>query len=111
VVAVIRNRRQVRATPSVFAYVARTDDGWTRRLGYARWVSDVLIIHRGPALVRTDARQVIDHANLGRPAHPPKRFGGSAIVLKLTFADGTTMRMAVDERAVRDLTAGGTVDD
>ncbi len=42
-VAAFRNRNKVRANPDVFEYKLKKDDGWKRKKGYARWVSDVLI--------------------------------------------------------------------
>lgn len=97
---VIRNRRQVRSSPDVFAYVAGTDTGWSRRPGYARWVSDVLLVHRGPALIRTEARQVTAGVATGRPKDQPRKLGGSATALEFTFADRSTLRIAVDDPMV-----------
>lgn len=93
--AVVRNRRQVRGTPGVFAFVARSGDGWARRPGYARWVSDVLIIHRGPALVRTAARHVTAAVDLGPPEPTPRHLGADPVELELRYVDGSTQRLAV----------------
>ena len=41
-----------------FSYKLKKGDGWQRKKGYARWVSDVLIFHVGIALIRSDAVQV-----------------------------------------------------
>ncbi len=35
-VAVFRNRRQVRSRPEVFRFLEKTDGGWGRSVGYAR---------------------------------------------------------------------------
>jgi hypothetical protein len=57
-IAAFRNRNAVRSNPDEFDYKVRKDDGWQRKKGYARWVSDVLIFHAGIALIRSDAVQV-----------------------------------------------------
>jgi len=57
-VAAFRNRNAVRSNPDEFDYKLKKDDGWQRKKGYARWVSDVLIFHAGIALIRSDAIQV-----------------------------------------------------
>ncbi len=51
--AVFHQRRAVLKRDDIFWYRARTDTGWARRKGVARWASDVLVRHQGIALVRT----------------------------------------------------------
>ncbi|MCL1693957.1 MAG: hypothetical protein M3096_09750, partial [Actinomycetia bacterium] len=57
-IAAFKNRNTVRSNPGVFEFKSKKGDGWNRGKGYARWVSDVLIVHSGIALIRTAAAQV-----------------------------------------------------
>jgi hypothetical protein len=93
--AVFRNRKMVRARPDVFRFVERNDDKWARGVGYARWVSDVVIIHKGPGLVGTDARQVLEVEVQEDVAEPPKKLDGGAVEVAWTFADSDPKRVAV----------------
>ena len=93
-VVAFRNRSSVRSSPDVFEFVERKGDGWARRPGYARMVSDVVIVHVGLALIRTDARQVID-VEVQYLADPPAKLEPSATELTWTFADSNTKRVAV----------------
>jgi hypothetical protein len=62
-IATLRSRREFKRAPDVFAAKLRLVSGemtglkasWPRRPLYARWVHDVLLIHRGLALVRSGA--------------------------------------------------------
>jgi len=99
-VAVFRNRHQVRQRPDVFRFVEKTDDGWGRSVGYARWVSDVLIVHKGPALVGTDASQVLQVNVDGDIAEPLKKLDGDAVQMTWTFADSEPKRVAVSSSDV-----------
>lgn len=94
-VAVFRNRRQVRSRPDVFRFVDKTEDGWGRSVGYARWVSDVLIVHKGPALVGADARQVLEVKIDGDIDEPPKKLDGDAVQVTWIFANSDPGRVAV----------------
>lgn len=94
-VVVFLNRRQVRSSPDVFKFYERKGEGWTRRPGYARLVSDVVIVHQGPALVRTDARQVTDVEVFDRLDEAPKKLDAPATELIWTFADAETRRAAI----------------
>lgn len=105
-VAVVRNRRHVRSSPQVFSYIERTDKGWARRRGYARWVSDVMIIHRGPALVRSDVHQVTGSVTKGPPDEQPRKLLDAAVELEFTFADRPPLRVAVDQHAVETALGG-----
>ena len=95
-VAVFRNRQQVRSRPDVFRFVESKDDGWARGVGYARWVSDVLIVHKGPALVGTDARQVIAVESSGTLPDPPKKLDDGAVEVTWVFASSSPQRAAID---------------
>jgi hypothetical protein len=99
-VAVLRNRRRVRSRPDVFRFVDATDEGWRRTVGYARWVSDVLIVHTGPALVGTDAQQVTDVTIEGETIEPIKKLGGDAVQVTWNFAASGPRRVAVSRSDV-----------
>lgn len=99
-VAVFRNRRKVLARPDVFRFVEPKDDGWARSAGVARWVSDVLIVHKGPALINTDAQHVIN-VEVGRKIEEPiKKLDGDAIELLWTIDESGTRRVAVERSEV-----------
>ena len=92
---VFLNRRQVTSSSDVFMFFERKGDGWKRRPGYARLVSDVVIVHHGPALVRSEARQVTDVEVCEQLDEAPKKLGEQAIDLVWTFADSESRRIAI----------------
>ena len=94
-IAVFRNRRKVLARPDIFRYVEKTDDGWSRSAGVARWVSDVLIVHKGPALVGTDAEQVLSVEVRGDVDTPIKKLDADPVEMEWEFADSGSKRVAV----------------
>jgi hypothetical protein len=94
-IAVFRNRNKVRANPDVFEYKLKNGDGWKRKKGYARWVSDVLIYHAGIALIRTDAFQIDTARILDTTDLPAKGLGDNPIGLEVTYAGGETATVAV----------------
>lgn len=95
-IAVFRNRRKVLARPDIFRFVEMTDDGWSRSAGVARWVSDVLIVHKGPALVGTDAEQVVSVEVRGDVDTPIKKLDGDAVEMEWEFAESGSRRVAVN---------------
>ena len=99
-IAVFRNRHQVRTRDDVFRFLQPKDDGWARSVGYARWVSDVLIVHKGPALVDTDAQQVLEVTVVGDVDEPLKKLDGDAVEMEWAFADSPTKRVAVSRSDV-----------
>jgi len=94
-VVVFRNRKKVRSSPDVFEFVGPTDKGWSRRPSYGRWVSDVLIVHMGIALVRTDARQIAAVDCSAQLADPPKRINDGGVEMVLSVSGGDDIRIAV----------------
>ena len=94
-IAVLRNRKTVRSASGVFEFFNRSDKGWKRRPGYARWVSDVLIVHYGPALIRTEARRVAAVTVDGAAESSPKKLDEPASQLVFVFADETSLAVAV----------------
>jgi hypothetical protein len=104
-IAVFRNRRKVLARPDIFRFVEPKDDGWSRSAGVARWVSDVLIVHKGPALIGTDAQRVVS-VDLGeRIDEPIKKLDGDAVEMLWTFEESEAKRVAV-ERSQVDVARG-----
>jgi hypothetical protein len=94
-IAAFRNRKAVRSNPEVFDFKLRKDDGWQRSKSYARWVSDVFIIHTGIALIRSDAAQAESIDVLGIIDPPPKGFEESPTEVHLKFASGEEFSAAV----------------
>ncbi len=94
-IAVFRNCKSFRSASGVFEFFDRSDKGWKRRPGYARWVSDVLIVHSGTALIRTEARQVVTATVDGAVESPPRKLVEPASQLAFVFADETSLKMAV----------------
>ncbi len=93
--AVFRNRRQVRSRPDIFRFLETKEGGWRRSVGYARWVSDVLIVHKGPALVGADAQQVTEATNDGEIDEPLKKLGGGAMRITWHLPEGGPRKVAV----------------
>jgi hypothetical protein len=97
-IAAFRNRNTVRANPDVFEYNLKKGDGWNRKKGYARWVSDVLIYHAGIALIRTDAFKINTVRILDTTDLPSKGLGDNPIGLEVTYAGGEMATFAVSAR-------------
>ena len=100
-IAAFKNRNTVRSNPDIFEFKLKKGDGWTRKKSYARWVSDVLIVHTGIALIRTAASQV-ETINVLGPIEPsPKGLGEHATEVTLTYSGDNEFSFAV---SVDDLT-------
>ena len=94
--AVFHQRRAVLKRDDIFWYRARTDTGWARRKGVARWASDVLVRHQGIALVRTliDPVAIVEVNVIS--GDPPKGFGDDALEIRLTLVgQESPLRLAV----------------
>lgn len=98
--ATLMQRRRVLAAEGVFYYRVRTDKGWSRTKGVARWVSDVLIRYKGIALLRTDANQVTEIEVTGPIDGPVRGLGDDAVELRLVLADRGPIRIAVAGEAL-----------
>ena len=96
-IAVFKNRKTVRATPDIFEFKTKKGDGWARGKGYARWVSDVLIVHTGMALIRTAAAQVEGITALGPIEPSPKGLGDHPTEVALTYSGGKEFSFAVSD--------------
>jgi hypothetical protein len=98
------SRRAFKRAPGVFPAKLRVEAGevpgfktsWPRGAAYARWVHDVLLVHRGLALVRNNVLAVAG-ANgplvVGGPEEIT-RLGPSPVVLSLTLDGGATVELA-----------------
>jgi hypothetical protein len=100
-IAAFKNRNTVRSEPDIFEFKPKKGDGWTRRKSYARWVSDVLVVHTGIALIRTAAAQVEAINALGPIEPSPKGLGEHPTEVTLTYSGGKEFSFAV---SVDDLT-------
>ena len=94
-IAAFRNRKAVRSNPDVFAFKLKKGDSWARGKSFARWVSDVLIVHTGIALIRSEAAQVETINVLDTIEPPPKGLGDRPTELVVTYARGETLSVAV----------------
>jgi len=96
--ATLWSRREFKRAPDVFAAKLRLVSGevaglkasWPRRPSFARWVHDLLVIHRGLALVRSDALGV-GQATGSLVAGDPeeiRRLGKEPVLLTLILDGG-----------------------
>jgi hypothetical protein len=109
------SRRGFKRSPGVFRAKLRVAAGevpgfkssWPRGPGYARWVHDVLLMHRGLALVRNKELAVAGVNGplvVGGPEEIT-RLGPSPVVLALTLDGGATVKLAGPSED-RDAVAG-----
>jgi len=94
-IAAFKNRNTVRSNPDVFEYKLKKGDGWARKKSYARWVSDVLIVHTGIALIRTAAAQVEAINVLGPIDSSPKGLGEHPTEVTMTYSGSDEFSFAV----------------
>lgn len=89
------SRRRFRSQHDVFALSFREHgkSEWPRRVGYARYVHDVLLVNAGLALIRT-AIHVVEAAERFEPDEPPTKLG-PAVAWTLTLDDGRRVDIAV----------------
>jgi hypothetical protein len=102
--AALWSRRRFKRTPGVFPaklrVVAGEVDGvgasWPRRPVHARWVHDVLLVHRGLALVRNSALAVtrVSGPLADGVTGELTRLGPSPVVLTLVLDDGARVALA-----------------
>ena len=91
----ISQRRQVINSNGIFSYKLRTEKGWSRGKSFARWVSDVMIRHKGIALIRTEANQVIGVEMVSPVGDPIKGLEDDPIELAFTLVAADPIRIAV----------------
>lgn len=98
------SRRAFKRAPGVFpaklrvaaGEVAGVKSSWPRGAAYARWVHDVLLVHRGFALARNDAFPVASAAGPLVDGDPDEitHLGSSPVTLVLTLDNGATAELA-----------------
>ena len=94
-IAAFKNRKNVRSNPDIFEFKTKKGDGWARGKSYAQWVSDVLIVHTGIALIRTAAAQVETISVLDPIEPSPKGLGDYATEVAATYSEGKEFSFAV----------------
>ena len=93
-------KRSAGAFPAKLRAVAGEVPGgktsWPRSAAHARWVHDVLLVHRGFALVRSEALPVESAAGSLVKGDPGEitGLGRSPVVLALTLDGGATLELA-----------------
>ena len=96
-IAAFKNRKTVRSNRDIFEFKTKKRNGWARGKSYARWVSDVLIVHTGIALIRTAAAQV-EAINILGPIEPlPKGLGDHPTEVAVTYSGGKESSFAVSD--------------
>lgn len=89
------SRRAFKQQPGVFELVVRSsgDTKWPRGANSGRIVSDVLIINRGPALLRAQVGVIaaVSELDIGEGPKRPE----SATARRVTFDDGSSCDVAV----------------
>jgi hypothetical protein len=98
------SRRAFKRTPGVFPAKVRVAAGqvapfkasWPRTHGHARWVHDVVLVHRGLALLRTQALPVasVEGPLVSRMPYEVTDLGPLPVVLTLTLDSGATVDLA-----------------
>ena len=97
-------RRAFRRTAGVFPAKVRVAAGqvagftasWPRTRGHARWVHDVVLVHRGFPLLRTQALLVasVEGPLVSRMPYEVTDLGPLPVVLTLTLDSGATVDLA-----------------
>jgi hypothetical protein len=99
------SRRAFKQEPGVFKIRvrARNSDKWPRGASYGRFVSDVLVVNRGAAFLRTEigAIEAVSKIDIG---DGPKKQAG-AVGRLVTLEDGSTRELAVSPGDVARLDA------
>jgi hypothetical protein len=96
ITSAVVSRRRFRREPGVFASKVRREPGaeaWPRAKSYGRWVHDVLIVHRGLALVRHAAMGVVT-ATGPLVVTDAKGLGDEPSSVSLHLDDGSTLDVA-----------------
>ena len=98
---ILKGRRGVMSDPAFFRFNEWGGEKWKRSPSFGRWVSDVLVVHSGPALVSIDARQVAG-VEVGQEVEPPlpRGLGDRPQWFMLDFTDGHDVKIAVSNESV-----------
>lgn len=111
-IGIVMSRRKLTKQPDVFAIAVRAQgaEKWPRRPTYGRIVRDVLVLHRGAALLRTEVLAIDDVSEL-EIGEGPKR-PTEAVGRLIRFADGSCREVAVAaavaDRILADRQAGAS---
>jgi hypothetical protein len=99
--ASLLSRRSFKRRPGVFPAKLRvvTDDAttpttWPRRLAYAQWVHDVLLVQKGLALLRTEALPVAATGSSTKLTDEIRGLGNAPIVTTIVLDDGSSVDLA-----------------
>jgi hypothetical protein len=94
------NRRRVRRIADTFPCKVRAlsgNDGpekWGRSTAWGRWVHNVLLVHKGPALARSDALSVRDVQGPVTRRREFKVRGEDPVSIRLSLDDGSAVEVA-----------------
>lgn len=93
-------RCKIRACGNPSVIWPRRGHRWTRRLRWARWTGDVLLVRRGVLRhpIRLPAR-VCGEGVYHLPSWEPKRCGRRPIAVEITVSDGSQLAVAAPETA------------
>jgi hypothetical protein len=102
--ATLLSRRSFKRRPGVFpaklrvvsGEVAMLKDSWPRRLGYAWWVHDVLLVQHGVALVRTEAYPVagLSASSTSEDTGEIRGLGDAPLLMTLELDSGSSIELA-----------------
>lgn len=103
----IINRRRFKKMEGVFTFKARTESGkvdgikekYPWKSSYACWVHDVLLFHKGIALIRTIPLGVTEMSAPPESAadEEVKRMGDNPVLLRFLMDDGAVVRLVVKD--------------
>jgi len=111
VVLIARRRRRIVTASGVFRCRLRTpswgldslSQRWSRRLHYAIWVHDVLVVYRGLFLSRVLLLACRFAEDLEDAPPGVRRLGPCPLLLRLRLDDGAIVEVAAPRRACADL--------
>jgi hypothetical protein len=103
-IVTLRSRRQFKREPGTFAAKLRVTSGevaglkssWPRRPLFARWTHDVLLVHQGLALVRSDAFGVTRATGKLSTGDPDaiRGLGAEPVLLAVVLDNGASVQIA-----------------
>jgi hypothetical protein len=99
--ASLLSRRSFKRRPGVFpaklrvvTHDATTATTWPRRMAYAQWVHDVLLVQKGIALLRTEALPVASTGPSTKLTDEIRGLGGAPMVMTLVLDDSSSVELA-----------------
>lgn len=112
--SVFWSRRNFKQSPGVFPVKVRVESGevaglkgsWPRLAGYALWVHDVLLVHKGLALLRTLPLPVaaMDDAPTAKDSGDIKGLGDDPVTIGLSLDGGQRLGLAMPRQAWSNFT-------